>query len=345
LKKDNNKKANITVKDIADSIDISASTVSRALNNHPKISQSTKEKVWAAAKRLGYQPNIPAYMNPENSKTICFLVPEIDNAFYIDTIESVQKFVKNNGYNLYIAYTNNSIELEKSYARSIIKLNIEGVIIGLFDKGAASDHLSALVNHNIPTVFINNTDQNLKAVNISPDISHGSYLAVNHLISMGCKSISILINDHENPYFADIIDGYSSAISASDLSLNKEMIYEGNLVKENIYNYLDDLYENSNIPDGIISPNNYTSKHILSWLKKKNLKIPKDLLFVGFSNDKNIPDVDISLTTVQFSGSEIGEKAAEILFEQIRKNKIMDDTIIIPAKFIIKGSSLKIKKL
>jgi LacI family transcriptional regulator len=344
LKKDNKKKANITVKDIADSINISASTVSRALNNHPKISQSTKEKVWAAAKKLGYQPNIPAYMNPENSKTICFLVPEIDNAFYIDTIESVQNFAKSNNYNLYVAYSNNSIELEKSFARSIIKLNIEGVIIGLFDKDAESDHLAALISHNIPTVFINNTDQNLKAVNISPDISHGSYLAVNHLISMGCKSISVLINDRKDPYYADIIEGYSSAISASDLTLNQEMIYEDNLAKENVYNYLDELYKNSKIPDGIISPNNYTSNHILSWLKKKNLKIPNDLLFVGFSNDKNTPDVDISLTTVQFSGSEIGEKAAKILFEQIGKNKVMDDTIIIPAKFIIKGSSLKIMK-
>jgi LacI family transcriptional regulator len=344
LKKDHKKKANITVKDIADSINISASTVSRALNNHPKISQSTKEKVWAAAKKLGYQPNIPAYMNPENSKTICFLVPEIDNAFYNDIIESVQNFARINNYNLYVAYTNNSIELEKSFSRSIIKLNIEGVIIGLFDKGAGSDHLSALISHNIPTVFINNTDQNLKAVNISPDISHGSYLAVNHLISMGCKSISVLINDRKDPYYADIIEGYSSAISASDLILNQEMIYEDNLAKENVYNYLDELYKNSKIPDGIISPNNYTSNHILSWLKKNNLKIPNDLLFVGFSNDKNTPDVDISLTTVQFSGSEIGEKAAKILFEQIGKNKVMDDTIIIPAKFIIKGSSLKIMK-
>jgi len=344
LKKDNKKKANITVKDIADSIDISASTVSRALNNHPKISQSTKEKVWATAKKLGYQPNIPAYMNPENSKTICFLVPEIDNAFYIDTIESVQNFAKRNDYNLYVAYTNNSIELEKSLASSIIKLNIEGVIIGLFDKDAESDHLSALINHNIPTVFINNTNQNLKAVNISPDISHGSYLAVNHLISMGCKSISVLIDDRQNPYYADIIDGYLSAVSASDLTLNEDLIYEDNLVKENVYNYLDDLYENSKIPDGIISPNNHTSKHILSWLNKKNLKIPNDLLFLGFSNDKNIPDVGVSLTTVQFSGSEIGGKAVKILFEQIKKSKVMEDTIIIPAKFIIKGSSLKIKK-
>lgn len=344
MKKDNKKKANITIKDIADSIDISASTVSRALNDHPKISHSTKEKVWSAAKKLGYQPKIPAYMNPENSKTICFLVPEIDNPFYIDAIESVQNFANSHNYNLYVAYANNSLEQEKSFARSIIKLNFEGVIIGLFEKGVESDHLSALISHNIPTVFINNTDQNLKSVNIFPDISHGSYLAVNHLISMGCESISVLIKDQKNPYYIDIIDGYYTAISASDLTLNEEMIYEGKLVKENIYNYLDVLYENSKMPDGIISPDNNTSKHILSWLKTKNLKIPNDLLFVGFSNDKNSPNSDVSLTTVQFSGSEIGEKAAKALIEQIEKRKILNDTILIPAKFIIKSSSLKIMK-
>jgi len=344
LKKDKKKKVNITVKDIADSIDISASTVSRALNNHPKISQSTKEKVWAAAKKLGYQPNIPAYMNPENSKTICFMVPEMDNEFYIDTVESVQNFAKSKGYNLYIAYTNNSIEQEKSFAKSIIKLNIEGVIIGLFDKSAESAHLSALIHHRIPTVFINNQDHNLKAVHISPDVSHGAFLAVNHLISMGCQSISVFINNRKNPYDAAIIDGYSSAISATDVALDEEMIFEDELLKENIYQYLDQLYENSKIPDGIISPNNCTSKHILSWLKNKNLEIPKDLLFVGFSNDKNIPDLDVSLTTVQFSGSEIGEEAAKILFEQIEKSQVMDNTIVVPAKFIIKGSSLKINQ-
>ena len=344
MKKDNKKQANITVKDIADSIGISASTVSRALNDHPKISHSTKEKVWSAAKKLGYQAKIPAYMNPENSKTICFLAPEIDNPFYMDAIESVQNFAQSHNYNLYVAYTNNSIEQEKSFARSALKLNFEGVIIGLFEKGVESDHLSALISHNIPTVFINNTDQNLKSVHIFPDISHGSYLAVNHLISMGCESISVLIKDRKNPYYNDIIEGYNSAISVSDLTLDKEMIYEDSLDKENIYTYLDALYENSKLPDGIISPNNKASKHILSWLKEKNLKIPKDVLFVGFSNDKNIPDADVSLTTVQFSGSEIGEKAAKVLIEQIEKSKILNETILIPAKFIVKSSSLKITK-
>jgi len=161
---------------------------------------------------------------------------------------------------------------------------------------------------------------------------------------MGCQSISVLINDRKNPYYMDIVDGFYSAIAASDLTLNKELIYEGRLVKENIYNYLDALFENSKLPDGIISPNNITSKHILSWLKEKNLKIPKDLLFVGFSNDKNIPNADVSLTTVQFSGSEIGGKAAKALIDQIEKSKILNETILIPAKFIIKSSSLKVMK-
>ena len=71
-----------TVQEIADEISISASTVSRALKNHPKISQATKEKVWEAAKKLGYQPNIPAYMNSDKTKTICFMVPDLSTSFY-----------------------------------------------------------------------------------------------------------------------------------------------------------------------------------------------------------------------------------------------------------------------
>ena len=100
MSKTEKKKTNITVQDIAESINISASTVSRALNNHPKISQPTKEKVWKAAKKLGYQPNIPAYMNLDDTKTICFIVPEIKNTFYLDVINSIQEYATNKKYNL-----------------------------------------------------------------------------------------------------------------------------------------------------------------------------------------------------------------------------------------------------
>ena len=186
-KKKENKKTNITVQDIAESINISASTVSRALNNHPKISQVTKEKVWNAAKKLGYQPNIPAYMTRENTKTICFIVPDITNSFYLDAINSVQKFASNINYNLYIAHSNNSINIEKAYCSSMINLNVEGLIVALFDKSADISHLDEFLNSNTPIVLINKTYKTLNACNIIPDILHGTYKAVSHLISMGCN--------------------------------------------------------------------------------------------------------------------------------------------------------------
>lgn len=336
------KKTNITVQDIAKSINISASTVSRALNNHPKISQPTKEKVWKAAKKLGYQPNIPAYMNPDDTKTICFIVPEINNTFYLDVIDSIQEYARHKKYNLYIAYSHNSLETEKSYSHSIINLNVEGVIVALFDKSTDISHLNDFLDQNIPAIIINKTDQTVNATQIIPDISYGTYKAVNHLLSMGCKNIYIYTGELSNPFYADMVDGYQSALAGSEIKFNKNHIVTGSLSKDEITYSLNKLFDQSDIPDAIISPNTTVSTQIISWLKSQAYEIPKDVLLVSFETDKynscNIP----ALSTVQISGSKTGKIAAEKLFKQIEKGNIIKETIIIPAKFIIKGSTMRL---
>jgi len=342
LKETKKKKTNITVQDIAESINISASTVSRALNNHPKISQRTKEKVWKAAKKLGYQPNIPAYMSPNHTKTICFIVPEINNPFYQDAIDSIQVYAMNKKYNLYIANSNNSLAIEKTYSHSIINLNVEGVIVALFDKSADISHLNEFLDHNIPTVFINKTDQTLKATQIIPDILHGTYKAVNHLLSMGCKNIYIFTGDLKNPLYTDMVEGYRSALSESDIKFEKNQIISGSLSQDDINYSLNKLFNQSNIPDGIISPNTAVSTQIISWLKSKGYEIPKDVLLVSFEKNKYNACNTPALSTVQMSGSKTGKIAAEKLFKQIEKGKIVEETIIIPAKFIIKGSTMRV---
>ncbi len=342
MKKTNKKKSNITVQEIAESINISASTVSRALNNHPKISQLTKEKVWKAAKKLGYQPNIPAYMNQDNTKTICFIVPEINNTFYMDAINSIQEYATNKNYNLYIAYTCNSRAIEKSYSRSIINLNIEGVIVALYDKSANISHLNEFQDQNIPSVFINKTDQPVNATQIIPDISHGTYKAVKHLISMGCKNTCIYAGNLTNPFYSDMVDGYRSAMSDSDMKFVENQIISGSLSQDDINYSLNKMFDQSKLPDGIISPNNSVSTQIISWLKNKGYEIPKDILLVSFETDKYNSCNKPALSTIQISGSKTGKIAAKELFKQIESRKMIAETIIIPAKFIIKGSTMRV---
>ena len=332
-----------SVQEIANEISISASTVSRTLNNHPKISQKTKEIVWEAAKKLGYQPNIPAYMNPDKAKTICFMVPDLNAPFYKDAINSIQKFYLKKEYNLYIAFTNNSIEIEKMYTSSLVDLNVKGVIVALFDKSSDSNHLNQLLNQNIPTVFINKTNHTPDSCKIIPDISYGAYKAINHLISMKCQNIAVFTGDLNNPYYADIIDGYEDALAESDYKINKEYIFSNTISQKKVYKKLEELLKQNKLPDAILTPSTQVANQVINWMTMHNLSAPKDILLVSFSNDKNYTISASTLSTVQFSGSEIGHKAAEKLFQQIKKGKIIDETVIVPPKFIIKSTSLKLK--
>ena len=340
MKNSNKKKP--TLQDIANAINISASTVSRALNNHPKISQETKERVWEAAKKIGYQPNIPAYMSPVKTKTVCYLVPNLDSQTYRDTIKSIQEYFFKKGYNLYIAFTNNSLEIEKMYTNSFPNLNIEGVIVALFDKNAETNHLNQLLNHNIPTVFINKTNHIPDSCKIIPDYSLGAYNAVNHLISMKCTSIGIFTGDNNDLFYADIIDGYKSAMEVAEL-YNSEYIFSNTIELKSIQHQLNMLLKQNKLPDAIIAPSTVVANQINNWLSKHNLSIPEDLLLVSFNSDKNSSITSSTLSVIQFSGSEIGEEAAEKLFQQIKKGINASETVIIPPKLIIKSSSLRLK--
>ncbi len=337
-------KKNITIKDIAEAVNISLSTVSRALNNHPKISQATKEKVWTAAKKLGYQPNLPVYMERGKAKTIYVLIPVLNRNFYIDILESIQNTAKERGYNIYVAYTRNDPEIEKDYAASLADINAEGIIVMIFDKSNHIDHLNQLIHLNIPAVFINKPDQEPDGTILIPDVSYGTYKAVNHLFSMQCKEIVLFAGNPQNPFYADMIEGFRNAFTDAHIDFKKESVITRNMNDSELEHYLEKRYQNSSLPDGIISPNSNFSNRIVNWLKTKNLKVPDDLLLINFSDNKYDKAGTSEYTSIHFSGAEIGKKAVKQLLKMIKKQKIYKDTIIIPSKFIIKSSSLKLIK-
>ncbi|MCF6241161.1 MAG: LacI family transcriptional regulator, partial [Bacteroidales bacterium] len=327
MKKKDNNKINVTVQDIAKVVNISASTVSRALNNHPKISQKTKEKVWEAARRLGYQPNIPVYLNQEQTRAICFMVPEIDNNYYLDAIESVRKYVQKRKYHLYIAPTNNSVSTEEFYLQSLINIKIEGVIVGLFKTNNKLEHLESLLNYKIPTVFINKNEYNIEATSIIPDIFNGAYKATKHLISMGCKNIHLVVSNIENPLYADLTEGYRTAIDEQKDKLTNEFIHSSISNRAEVEKLLNSLKANNTLPDGIISGNQEINSFISDWFKNNGLKIPEDLLLVSFETGKKEECTKNTVSSILVSGSKIGKLAAESLFEQISKQKIKKETI------------------
>ncbi len=341
MKKKDNNKINVTVQDIAKVVNISASTVSRALNNHPKISQKTKEKVWEAARRLGYQPNIPVYLNQEQTRAICFMVPEMDNSYYLSAIESVRQYAQKKNYHLYIAPTNSSVSTEEFYLQSLINLKIEGVIVGLSKTNNKLEHLESLINYNIPTVLINKNENNIEATNIIPDIFTGAYKATEHLISMGCKKIQLIVSDAKSPLYVDLIEAYQTVIDEQKNKIEKAFIHSNISNRTEVENLLNNLKENNALPDGIISGDMKLNSFISDWFENNGLKIPENLLLVSFETGEKDECTKNTISSILVSGSKIGKLAVESLFKQINNQEIKKETIIVPAKFIIKGSSIR----
>ena len=338
------KKKNVTVKDIAEAVNISVSTVSRALNDHPKISSETKEKVWLAARKLGYQPNLPAYMTPETSKTICFLLPELESGFYQSVAQGIQQVAHEKGYSLFIAPLERKAQIEQNYLQSIISLNIEGVIFAVYDKTADTSPVNHLTQLKVPLVYLNKSDHEQSGTTLISDISHGTYQAVQHLFSMNFDDILLFAGIENDPFFTDMIDGYRIAHSIADKPVDENRIYARKMRFTDVEEVLEKLHRNSALPDAIIAPNEKKARFIINWAQNKGLQIPDDLAIISFSNSETTSKSLSMVTSVQFSGKETGIKAALKLFEQIKSGTIKNETLIIPSKLIIKGSTLKVRK-
>jgi len=329
-----------TINDIAKIANTSASTVSRALNNHPKINQKTKEKIWRIARELNYKTNTPAFIDVEKSKTICLMIPDIKNTFYISILESIQKYTIQNSYNLYIAYTNNTHEIEKQYVDSIVNLNIEGVIVILFDRDIDLDYFKQLDLHNIPNVFINKIYSKNKSYNIIPDVLHGAYKATNHFTAMNCKRISLFVNDINTAIDADLYEGFMQALNEEGITNEQSNIFEvNNSGKKYIDLVLNKLLLNKDFPEAILAADSKISQHIINWLSAHQLEVPRDTLLVSCDN---VDESNNLISSIYFSGTKIGTIAIKQLFNEIEGGKKTIETKIIPAKFIIKRSSLKV---
>jgi LacI family transcriptional regulator len=331
------KNNNIRVNDIAEYLKLSASTVSRALKNHPKISQRTKEKVWTAAQELGYSPNIPAYMLQNTDNIVLIFVENFETAFNRAVVRGAQKYLSERGFQVLLRL----IDDEKFFedAKNIkTSLNINSVGIIAIYNNILDNHHKKIEELEMPIVSINKW-RNLQAnVNIIPDIYNGAYLAAEHLKKRKSKNIALIVGDDGSPVYEDMINGFKLAfednqnyyirqISLSETSLSSEFQY---------------LLQSSLAIDSIITCDNFVSHRLYNFLRTMDIEVPEDLMLVSFGKDESIFYKTAGITTIEYSSKKIGERAAKELFGVMRDKHIKDRVIVEPVKLVIRSSSMRI---
>lgn len=333
----------ITIKDIARILGISASTVSRALKDHPDINIDTKKAVNELAGKLKYHPNaIALSLKSSRSNTIGVIIPEIVHYFFSSVISGIEDVASQKGFTVIICQSNESYDREVANARTLLSHRVDGVLVSISKETHTFDHLLELQEGGIPIVFFDRIAPEINADQVIIDDLEASYKATRHLIEVGRTRIAHFAGPQNLIIGRDRLQGYLNALTEAGLPIDNRLIVEADTY-EKARNAVITMIEGGNVPDGIFAVNDLTAIGAMQTIQKKGYKIPDDISIVGFSDGRFSGITDPNLTSVDQHGYEMGTTAAEMLFHRILSNETeyIPEVKVLNADLIIRGSSLK----
>ena len=334
----------VTIKDIAAQLGISPSTVSRALKNHPEISEETKRAVNELAKKLNYEPNaIALSLQSSKSHIIGLIIPEIVHYFFAQVISGIEDVAYDADYHVMICQSNESYIREVKNIQTLLSSRIEGLLVSLSKETRDFSHFRNLNKKNIPIVFFDRICEELKTDHVIVNDYKGAYDAVEHLISLGCKRIAHLSTTQDLLIGRNRYNGYINALKDHNLAIDERLIVRcdthkaARLVTKRL------IYE-IHPPDGIFAVNDLTAIGALQTIKENGLRIPEDIKVIGFSNGNYSTMTDPPLSTVEQFGYLMGQKATRMLLDRIFSREDYPPRIEeIETQLIIRESTCKRK--
>lgn len=329
-----------TIHDIARELNISASTVSRALNNHPRISLKTKEKIKAEAERLGYRPNtLASNLRNKKSNTIGIVVPLINRHFFSSVISGIEDIAFKAGYNVVISQSNDQAAKEISIVQSMFSNRVDGLIISIAMQSDTFDHLKLFSKKKVPLVFFDRAVPEIETDKIVVDDFTGGFRVTQHLIEQGYQRIAHLAGNLNLMTYLDRKRGYMQALKENNIAYDESLVIINTLTSEEGIKAIDQLMSLSNPPDALFCGNDTTALSSMIYLRDKGFKIPQQMGIVGFSNEPFSKVVSPSISTIAQPGFEMGQKAAQLLIRQIESREANYQTIVLPTELIIRESS------
>lgn len=337
-------KRQTTIQDIALALNTTASTVSRALNNHPKISEATKKLVWETAKKLNYQPNVLASsLRRGKANTIGMIVPRINRHFFSNVITGVESVLNPAGYCLLICQSDEKLEKEKENIKTFISSRVDGVLISLSVETKSVSHLEKLIERRIPLVLFDRISDQIDVHKVENDDVSGSYDLTIHLLEQGYKTFMWLGGPRTSNIYRNRYEGYRKALVEHGIDPEKMEIFEGKPTLDVALNFMNEYLKNNRLPDMIFSASDYMAMGAMQAIEEHGLKIPQDVAISGYSNEPFAALISPKLTTVEQFSEEMGRAAAKLLLDEIDSTNevFVPRKITLKPKLIIRESSIK----
>src|SRR5690606_6403039 len=341
-------KKEITIYDIAEQLNISPTTVSRALNDHPAINIKTKTKVADLAKQLDYRSNkFASNLRKQNTHTIGVIMPKLDNLFMSSVISGIEMVANNAGFNLIISQSFESEEKERKNAATMFNSRVDGLIVSLSNKTKDLSHFKTFIKKGVPIILFDRIAEDLPSTKVVIDNFKAGYNATRHLVEQGCKNILHITSDLNRNVYKDRFEGYKKALIDSDIEYDPDLFITNDLSESAIIDCIENnVLKRKTLPDGIFITNDFSAAFAITTLKRAGIRIPEDIAIIGFNNDLICKVTEPAISTINYPGKEMGESVARILVNHLEGNGNLGitNTVVLNTDLVIRKSSLKKSK-
>ncbi len=333
----------ITIYDVAKALNLSPSTVSRGLKDHPHINKETKKRIRAIAHEMGYQQNkFASNLRQKRTNTIGVVVPKLNSYFMASVIAGVEKVTNKFGYGLIISQSQESGKQEISCVSTLFNSRVDGMLVSLAFDTKNLDHFNLLLKKDIPIVFFDRIADCQGCMSVKIDNFKAGYEAVSHLIGQGCRRIVHLGGNMLRNVYSDRFRGYKQALIDNGIDFNQKLVFISDLTGESGKGLMKKIIKMNLNPDGIFAANDTSAVATMVEMQESGIKIPDDIAVVGFNNEPISRVIKPNLTTIDYPAREIGEIAATSLINKLNNSQSINfDTIVLKHSLIIRESSLR----
>ena len=335
----------VTIHDIARELNVTPSTVSRALNGHTAISTSTKEAVHKVAKKLNYHHNrLASSLRSGKSKIIGVIIPSAEINFFGSVVHGVEKVASDNDYNVLIYQSNELADIEKKGVATFLRSRVDGVLASITKETTTLEHFEEIKRRGVPLVLFDRVNDDLSVPSVVVDDFKGAFNATKHLIEQGCKRIAHIAGPQHVSIFHERLKGYKKALETSGITLKQEWIINGELTIESGYKCMAQLLDVKDEIDGVFAVEDFTALGAMKALKEAGKKVPHEVALIGFANEAFGEYITPSLSTVDQQTVKMGEKAAKLFFDLSKDDgfyKTKPKKLVLEPVLMYRASSLR----
>jgi len=330
-----------TIKEIAKQLNISVSTVSRALHDHPSIGLRTKMRVQQLAEELGYEPNQAAIsFKQRKSFTIGVVLPNLKEEFFSNAISGIEDVATENKYNVLIGQSHDDVEREKQIITAMKNQRVDGLVVSLSKHTKSYEHFLALEKYNIPIVFFDRVPSLPNFHKVYFNMESGTREAIDFLVKKGHRRIGILNGPEEMKSSRERTETFKQMLVKMRLKIDLSLVVNTNLTRESTEAAMQQLLDVKPRPTAVIAINDYVALDAIQYVRRKGLSTEKDIVFVSYAN---LPITAYlqhpPMASVEQYPYEQGSKAASILMQIIQQPNQQEalpaQNVVIDGKLVV----------